>query len=146
VALADEPIKALWVAVAFLIIQQIENNFIVPKIQGDFLRLHPGVIIVLLVVAGAVGGFFFVILAVPAAAFIRDLYQYMYLRVGNVPHDEALDRALGEYGAEALRTRWRLEEIVPAAELGNQGWGPEYPLTPPVASSDAPPRIRSVSD
>jgi predicted PurR-regulated permease PerM len=143
VALAQDPVKALWVALAFLIIQQIENNFIVPKIQGDFLRLHPGVIIVLLVVAGAIGGFFFVILAVPAAAFIRDLYQYAYLRVGNVPPDEALDRSLGEYGAGALRVRWRLEEIVPAAELGNQGWGPEYPLTLPA---DVPPRIRSVSD
>jgi predicted PurR-regulated permease PerM len=128
VALAQEPIKALWVALAFLIIQQIENNFIVPKIQGDFLRLHPGVIIVLLVVAGSIGGFFFVILVVPAAAFIRDLYQYVYLRMGNVPQDEALDRSLGEYGADALRTRWRLEEVVPADELGNQGFGSEYPL------------------
>jgi predicted PurR-regulated permease PerM len=145
VALADDPIKALWVAIAFLIIQQIENNFIVPKIQGDFLRLHPGVIIVLLVVAGAIGGFFFVLLVVPAAAFVRDLYQYAYLRVGNVPADEALDRALGEYGAGALRTRWRLEDIVPASELGNQGWGPEYPLTKD-APSEPPARIRSVPD
>ena len=128
VALAQDPAKALWVALAFLIIQQIENNFMVPKIQSDFLRLHPGVIIVLLVVAGSIGGFLFVILVVPAAAFIRDLYQYAYLRVGNVPEDEALDRALGEYGAGRLRTRWLLEEIVPAAELGNQGFGTEYPL------------------
>lgn len=130
VALAQDPVKALWVALVFLIIQQIENNFIVPKIQGDFLRLHPGVIIVLLVVAGSVGGFLFVILVVPAAAFIRDLYQYVYLRVGNVPEDEALDRALGEYGAGRLRIRWRLEEIVPESELGNRGFGPEYPLGP----------------
>jgi predicted PurR-regulated permease PerM len=128
VALADDPIKALWVALAFLIIQQIENNLIVPKIQGDMLRMHPGVIIVLLVLGGAIGGFIMVILIVPAAAFIRDLYQYAYLRVGNVPSDAALDRSLGEYGADALRTRWRLEEVVPAAELGNQGFGIEVPL------------------
>jgi predicted PurR-regulated permease PerM len=146
VALAQDPMKALWVALAFLIIQQIENNFIVPKIQGDFLRLHPGVIIVLLVVAGALGGFFFVLLVVPAAAFVRDLYQYTYLRVGNVPPDEALDRALGEYGAGALRTRWRLEEIVPTDEHGNQGWGPEYPLTRDAPPVESPPRIRSVPD
>jgi predicted PurR-regulated permease PerM len=146
VALADDPIKALWVALAFLIIQQIENNFIVPKIQGDFLRLHPGVIIVLLVVAGALGGFFFVLFVVPAAAFVRDLYQYTYLRVGNVPPDEALDRSLGEYGADALRTRWRLEEIIPADHLGNQGWGPEYPLSAAAPQPEPPPRIRSVSD
>jgi predicted PurR-regulated permease PerM len=136
VALANDPVKALWVALAFLAIQQIENNLIVPKIQGDMLRMHPGVIIVLLVLAGAVGGFILVILIVPAAAFVRDLYQYLYLRVGNVPPDPALDRALGDYGADALRTRWRLEQVVPADDVGNRGFGLEVPLgagwAPPI--------------
>jgi len=138
VALADDPVKALWVALAFLVIQQLENNLIVPKIQGDMLRMHPGVIIVLLVVGGAIGGFIMVILIVPLAAFVRDVYQYVYLRVGNVPPDAALDRALGEYGAGALRTRWKLEEVVPAAELGNQGFGVELPLanTKPEPASE----------
>lgn len=130
VAVAQDPLKGLWVALAFLIIQQIENNLIVPKIQGDFLRMHPGVIIVLLVVAGSMGGFVFAIFAIPAAAFVRDLYQYAYLRVGKVPPDEALERALGDFGAVALRTRWVLEEVVPASELGNQGFDAEYPRPP----------------
>ncbi|MEX0750661.1 MAG: AI-2E family transporter, partial [Dehalococcoidia bacterium] len=144
VALAEDPVKALWVALAFLIIQQIENNLIVPKLQGDMLRMHPGVIIVLLVLAGAIGGFILVILIVPLAAFVRDVYQYIYLRVGNVPPDAALDRALGEYGAGALRTRWKLEEVVPAAELGNQGFGVEMPRSAaPVTAlaEDEPPPV-----
>ena len=132
VALAQDPMKALWVALAFLAIQQIENNFIVPKIQGDFLRLHPGVIIMLLVIAGALGGFIFVILVVPFAAMARDMYQYAYLRLGDVPPDEALDRSLGEYGAKALRERVQLEQVVPAADLGNPGFGTEGPATPPA--------------
>ena len=137
VALAQDPVKALWVALAFLAIQQIENNLIVPKIQGDFLRLHPGVIIVLLVLAGAVSGFILVLAIVPLAAFVRDLYQYAYLRVGNVPHDEALQRSLGDFGAEAIRERWRMEEIAPAATLGNRGFGVEYPLdVPPTPAPD----------
>lgn len=136
VALAQDPLKALWVALAFLIIQQLENNLIVPKIQGDSMRMHPGVIIVLLVVAGSIGGFLFVVIVVPAAALIRDLYQYLYLRIGNVQPDEALDRALGEYGAKALRSRWELEKMVPDATFGNRGFGSEYPL---VAATAAPP-------
>jgi hypothetical protein len=145
VALADDPMKALCVGLAFLIIQQIENNLIVPKIQGDFLRLHPGVIIVLLVVGGAItGSIVLLILIVPAAALVRDLYQYAYLRVGNVPPDEALDRALGEYGAGALRERWLLEDVVPAAELGNRGFGLEYPLDDAEAAAKR--KIRSVKD
>jgi len=140
VALAQDPVKALWVALAFLIIQQIENNFIVPKIQGDFLRLHPGVIIMLLVVAGALGGLIFVILVVPFAAMARDMYQYSYLRLGDVPPDEALDRSLGEYGAKALRERLQLERVVPAADLGNPGFGTEGPATPPAdPAPDGPP-------
>jgi predicted PurR-regulated permease PerM len=136
VALAQDPVKALWVALAFLIIQQIENNFIVPKIQGDFLRLHPGVIIILLVVAGALGGIIFVILVIPFAAMIRDLYQYAYLRLGDVEPDPALDRALGEYGANALRQRLQLEAVVPAAELGNPGYASENPPAPPPDVED----------
>jgi hypothetical protein len=135
VAIAQDPLKGLWVALAFLVIQQIENSFIVPKIQGDFLRLHPGVIIVLLVVAGAVGGFWYVLFVVPVAAMTRDLYQYAYLRLGDVVPDEALDRALGEYGAKALRMRLSLEAVVPADELGNPGFGTEGPRTTP----DPPP-------
>ena len=130
VALAQDPVKAIWVALAFLAIQQIENNLIVPKIQGDFLRIHPGVIIVLLVLAGALGGFIFVLLVVPLAAMIRDMYQYAYLRLGDVEPDPALDRAIGEYGAKALRERLLLEEVVPVAELGNPGFGRE-PVPPP---------------
>jgi predicted PurR-regulated permease PerM len=130
VALAQDPVKAIWVALAFLAIQQIENNLIVPKIQGDFLRIHPGVIIVLLVLAGALGGFIFVLLVVPLAAMIRDMYQYAYLRLGDVEPDPALDRAIGEYGAKALRERLALEAVVPVAELGNPGFGSE-PVPPP---------------
>jgi predicted PurR-regulated permease PerM len=137
VALAQDPLKALWVAIAFLVIQQLENNLIVPKIQGDFLRMHPGVIIVLLVLGGAIGGLFLVITIIPLAAFTRDLYQYTYLRVGNVPPDEALDRALGDYGAKALRTRWALEHVMPESEFGNRGFGVEVPLSGATAAPGA---------
>jgi predicted PurR-regulated permease PerM len=143
VALAQDPVKAIWVALAFLAIQQIENNLIVPKIQGDFLRLHPGVIIVLLVLAGALGGFIFVLLVVPLAAMVRDLYQYAYLRLGDVEQDAALDRAIGEYGAKALRERLVLEQVVPVADLGNPGFGRE-PTPPPPP--DAEPQAGDVDE
>ena len=75
--------------------------------------------------------FVFVLFVIPAAAFVRDLYQYLYLRTGNVPQDAALDRALGEYGAEAVRERWRMELVVPAADIGNRGIGIEIPPASP---------------
>ena len=117
VALAQDPVKALWVALAFLVIQQIENNFIVPKIQGDFLRLHPGRDHRAAGVAGALGGFIFVILVVPAG---RDGARHVPVRLpaprrrparrGAGPGDRGVRR-------EGLRERLALEEVVPVAEL-----------------------------
>jgi len=41
VALIDSPVKAFWTVVAFLVIQQIDNAFISPKIIEGRLGLHP---------------------------------------------------------------------------------------------------------
>lgn len=126
VAFAEEPILALWVLLAYLLIQQVENNLIVPKVQGDFLHIHPAVIIVLLVLAGSIGGILLVILIVPLAALVRDLYQYSYLRLGSVPQDIALEQALGQLRARTIDERLRLESIILASDLGNLGYDYSY--------------------
>ena len=49
--------------------------------------------------------------------------------------------ALGEYGAKAIRERLALEAVVPAADLGNPGFGTEPPPVPPAdptPSGDVP--------
>ena len=50
-ALVVNPISALWVALLFLGIQQIEGHVVVPKVMGNALRLHP-----LLVIFGLAAG------------------------------------------------------------------------------------------
>src|SRR5206468_12177520 len=40
-ALVQHPISALWVALLFLAIQQLEGHVVVPKVMGHSLRLHP---------------------------------------------------------------------------------------------------------
>ncbi|WP_306301344.1 AI-2E family transporter [Thalassobacillus sp. C254] len=56
VALFDEPITALWVIIAIVIIQQIESNLISPNVMGRALSIHPLTIILLLLLAGNVAG------------------------------------------------------------------------------------------
>ena len=80
VALIKRPILAVWVAVGFAAIQQIENIFLVPRISGRAVRFHPAVVMVIVVMAAEVAGLWGLLLAVPVTATLRDVYQYLYLR------------------------------------------------------------------
>src|SRR4051794_31309391 len=50
-ALVTDPVSALWVALLFLAIHQIEGHIVVPKVMGSALRLNP-----LLVIFGLLAG------------------------------------------------------------------------------------------
>ncbi len=77
VTLAIAPEKAIWVALLFLLVQLLENNLLVPRIQGAYLRIHPAILIVLLVVGAYVAGFWGIILAAPLTATIVEIYKYV---------------------------------------------------------------------
>jgi len=65
----------------YLAIQQIENNVLVPKIQGDATNLHPSAVMLALVVGGAVAGLLGAILALPVTAAARDVYRHLFARL-----------------------------------------------------------------
>ncbi len=77
VTLAIAPQKAIWVAVLFLAVQLLENNLLVPRVQGGYLRIHPAILIVLLVLGAYVAGFWGIILAAPLTATIVEIYKYV---------------------------------------------------------------------
>jgi len=79
-ALLKRPITALWVAIAFAIIQQIENIFLVPRISGSAVRFHPALVMIIVVVASQIAGLWGLALGVPIAAILRDIFRYLYLR------------------------------------------------------------------
>ena len=74
-------VLVLKVVIVYVVVQQLENNLLVPKIQGDSVNLHPAIIMVALVVGSQVAGFPGLILAVPVAAILRDVYLYLYRRL-----------------------------------------------------------------
>lgn len=67
--------------VLYTLIQQVENNFLVPKIQGDAVELHPAVVMFAIIVGGSLAGLLGAILALPVAAAIRDVIRYLFRRL-----------------------------------------------------------------
>jgi predicted PurR-regulated permease PerM len=67
----------LAVVALYVIIQLLENYLLVPKIQGDAVRLHPAVVIFALVIGGTIGGLIGAILALPVTAVLREIYEYL---------------------------------------------------------------------
>ncbi|NWF80067.1 MAG: AI-2E family transporter [Chloroflexi bacterium] len=101
----DSPTTGLAVLLLYVAIQQLENNFLVPRIVGDSVGLHPAVLMVLLVVCAQVFGVLGAILSAPMGAVSRDVFLYLYGRLSDPP------RPPGE-----LPPRLRKAGISPPAE------------------------------
>ena len=83
---------AIAAVLLYLLIQQVENHILVPKIQGDAVELHPSIVIMAIVLGGAIAGIIGAILAVPITAAGRDVFRYAFHRVDEPPAtpDEAM--------------------------------------------------------
>jgi predicted PurR-regulated permease PerM len=94
IAVATDPISAIWVALAFFAIQMIENLILVPRISGQSVKLHPALVMLVLVVGGQLAGLWGMLIAVPVTAIIRDVFLYLYLRLldDRLSPDEAMAR------------------------------------------------------
>ncbi|HEV8190195.1 MAG TPA: AI-2E family transporter, partial [Ktedonobacterales bacterium] len=73
VAFIQDPVKALLVIVAYIIIQQLESNILAPRIIGEAVKLHPLAVILALLVGGELMGIPGALIAVPVAAAISVL-------------------------------------------------------------------------
>lgn len=83
--------------VLYTLIQQVENNFLVPKIQGDAVELHPAVVMFAIIVGGSLAGLLGAILALPIAAAFRDVIRYLFRRL-SPDEPEALAASLRNIG------------------------------------------------
>src|SRR5215218_6514358 len=69
---------AILMIVAYVLIQQLEGNFLTPRIQGQALHVHP---ILVLIAGGELAGLAGVIFAVPALAVFRVLFDFFRVRL-----------------------------------------------------------------
>ena len=70
IAALYSPLQALLVLILYLVIQQLENYIIVPRVMSRAVELHPLAVLVALLVGGELLGVLGAVLAVPVTAAI----------------------------------------------------------------------------
>jgi predicted PurR-regulated permease PerM len=92
-----EPVIAA--LILYILVQQIENNLLVPKIQGDAVAMHPAAVMFAIIIGGALAGLLGAILALPVTAAARDVVRYLFRRAS--PGDStALADSIATLGLE----------------------------------------------
>jgi predicted PurR-regulated permease PerM len=72
---------ALLVIGLYVVIQQLENNILVPRIIGRSLNLHPLVVIVGAIAGASLAGILGIFLAAPTLASLRVVGNYVYCKL-----------------------------------------------------------------
>ena len=78
--LSGTPMKAVYASVLILLLQQVDSIFIVPKVVGKKVELHPVGVLFSLAVFGSWFGFLGLFLAVPLGALCKKLLFWLYER------------------------------------------------------------------
>src|SRR4029077_1829114 len=80
-ALVVHPVSAIWVALLFLAIHQVEGHIVVPNVMGSALRLHPLLVIFGLLAGGEIYGLPGVLIALPLLAAARAAWEVFGERI-----------------------------------------------------------------
>jgi predicted PurR-regulated permease PerM len=88
-ALVVHPLSALWVALLFLGIHQIEGHVVVPNVMGNALRLHPLLVIFGLAAGAELYGLPGALVALPTLAVCRAVWEFFSGRIALEPWGQA---------------------------------------------------------
>ncbi|MFA6511562.1 MAG: AI-2E family transporter [Patescibacteria group bacterium] len=74
-AFADSPLKALFVIILYIVIQQLENTIIQPKIMARVTGLNAVIIIIVMLAGAKLGGLAGIILAIPMVIIADTIFK-----------------------------------------------------------------------
>jgi predicted PurR-regulated permease PerM len=77
IALVDDPSRVVWVIIIYVGIQQAENTFLVPRIMGESMGIHPVSVLLALLIFGQLFGFWGVFMALPATAIAKVIFNHI---------------------------------------------------------------------
>jgi predicted PurR-regulated permease PerM len=80
IAFFQSPILALWVIILYTVIQQLENNILVPKVMQKAIGINPIFSILALLVGARLAGVVGMILAIPTATIISAIIQELAVK------------------------------------------------------------------
>lgn len=93
ITLLADPIKALWIGIFMVAMQQFDGNIMVPLIQGDRIGVPSVWVLIGIIVGGGLFGFVGMLLAVPVFAIIYMLFKEFLegrLRKKSLPAESAV--------------------------------------------------------
>lgn len=109
----DPVYYALVVLAVMILIQQIENNLLVPRIVGEALDLHPLVVMIGVIMGASLAGILGAILAAPVVASIKLFSIYAWRKMLDLPpfpDPEPLPKPKrGQMGWGARLRLWRIQ-------------------------------------
>lgn len=103
---------AVFTAILYVLINQIEGSIITPRIQGSAVRVHPLLIFLAVIAGSRIFGPFGAIMAVPVVAVLRVILEFFWLRL-RVAEDK--DTVLSAMRADAVQER--IAEQSPIADI-----------------------------
>jgi len=80
IALAIDPMTAMWVAIFYLVLDEIMGDFVIPRIRASTMKIHPVSLLVMLLAMVTVFGLMGALIATPLTAFIKAYYEEFYER------------------------------------------------------------------
>ena len=81
IALLESPYRALLIAGVFVVIQQVDNNLLTPRIVEGRLGLHPIATLSVVFVAGLFWGIGGILLSIPITAVVVSIIKRVYLTI-----------------------------------------------------------------
>lgn len=105
VAFTESPTDAIWVAVATVIIQQLENHLLVPRVMRRTLNIRPLVTLLALIAFSSLFGVIGALIALPLAAVIQLLLERSIL-------NSELEQESSSGRDKTTRLRYETQELV----------------------------------
>jgi putative heme transporter len=87
VAVISDPISALWVAIVFVALQQLEGHVVAPQIFGHTLRINPLLVIFALLLGLQLHGVVGALIALPILSVLRETAVYLSRHITFEPWD-----------------------------------------------------------
>lgn len=75
---SSDPMRAVYAAIAILLLQQLDSAVIVARVVGSRVELHPVLVLLSLAVFGGFFGFWGLLFAVPLGALLKNLFFRLY--------------------------------------------------------------------
>ncbi|OLY95574.1 Predicted PurR-regulated permease PerM [Cnuella takakiae] len=78
VALSISNATAIWVAVFFIVMDEVMADFVMPQLRSNTMNIHPVPILFMVLAMGSAFGFVGILLATPLTAIIKAYYENFY--------------------------------------------------------------------